>query len=518
MHFNSSKVIWSRQVRINEKFVPIEVLEGEVFADKIFSILQPYSVGYLGRKQVLELAKSDGIVLERENAHIISETIVFNKNRTSSLDIYDDGSEPVDTIYNFCKENESIDRFHEIANLIMPKICGILVCNRRDPVVYSHTIKNPNGASMGKLDVLLGEEAADAAHRFVIDKNLDLDLRKSIARDICKAMPCKRLVPIVYRKAVNNVDGVRIGEVHILEGEEVVDAAMRFIRKTRFAVDEIALKNFLFADACQNKLVKCTRLIAHVFEDKVRDNDGREIGHLIIREDEEPVDKVHDLCYVAHCPNDDRMKILETVCASEFVVCKRKQPIIFSQAVTDPNGINIGNLEVQLLEEPADAVYHFFARHRLFQRGWDINSVINQVCSLPQLDCKRKTPLQYNSDSFLMGNRDIGPLRIWYGDEVVDVLYQKRIDHNLTLNDQIASLNFICLQHEVYCHRTRAVVYELKDITKHDFEKFGNETCSRKYMGWQFLSAVANSFIGSKLSSFTKINTVQIVSVREAKF
>lgn len=499
-------------MRIDEKFVTIEVLEGEVVVDKIFSILQPYSVGFIGRKQVLELAKSDGIVLEREHAHVVSETIVFNGNRTSVLDIYDDGSEPVDIIYKFCKENESIDRFREIADLMMSKVCGILICNRKNPVIYTHSLKSKRGAPMGKLDVLLGEEAADAVHRFVMDKKLDLELRQIIVADICKAIPCKRLRPIVYRKNVNNADGVTIGMVEILEGEEVIDATMRFIRKTKFVMDEIALKNFLFVDACKIKLVKCTRLIAHVFEDAVSDKEGREIGKLIIRENEEPADKVHELCNAVRCDDDDRTKILERVCASEFVVCRRNQPIIFSQSVTDPNGIRIGNLEVQLLEEPADAVYRFFARHRLFQRGWNINNVINQVCSLPQLECKRKEPLQYKSDSFRMGNMDIGPLTIWHGDEIVDILYQKRIQHNLTLNDQIASFNFICTQHDVYCQRTRAVVYELKDITKHDFEKFGNETCARKYMGWQFLSVVANSFFGSKLSSFIKINTVEIVS------
>jgi len=503
-------VVWTKQVRIDERFVEIEILEGEIFADKIFSILQPYSVGYLGRKQVLELAKLDGIVIEREYAHVISETIVFHGNRTLVLDIYDDGSEPVDVIYKFCKENKCIDRFLEIADSIMPKVCGVLQCNRMEPVVYSYPIKNEKGtAYMWKIDLLLGEEAADAVHRFVVNKNMDLNLRQTMVKDICKAIPCKRTRPIVYRKDVNNADGVRIGTVEILEGDEVVDAAMRFISKTKYAIDEIALKNFLFADACRHKLVKCTRLVAHVFEDKVRDKEGREIGHLIIREDEEPVDKVHEFCISADCHNDDRMKILEMVCASEFAVCRRKKPIIFTQPVTDPSGNRIGNLEVQLLEEPADAVYRFFARHKLFQTGWNIHNVINQVCSLPQLACQRKEPLQYNSDSFQMGNVDIGPLEIWYGDEIVDILYQKRIEYNLTLHDQILSFNLICKQRDVYCHRTRAVVYELKDITKHDFEKFGNETCARKYMGWQFLSTVANSFFGSKLSNFIKINTVE---------
>jgi hypothetical protein len=383
------------------------------------------------------------------------------------------------------------------------------------PIVHSYTVKNDKGATLGIIDVLLGEEAIDAVHRFAIAKGLDLDSRNRVAIDVCKIVACKRMRPIVYMKDVNDNNGKDIGRVEILEGEEVIDAAVRFIRTAAYVLDEIALKNYLLSDACKNIYVKCTRFVAHVFDHDVKESEGKVIGRLIVRENEEPADKLHELCEnTSKCSGDDRMRILEAVCNSDIVVCTRKQPIIFSQSITDPSGIRIGNLEILLFEEPADAVYRFFARHRLFHRGWDIHHVIDKVCNLPQLNCKRKRPVQYTTDNFQMGTFNIGPLKIWYGEEVVDILYEKRIEHNLTLNDQMASLSFICKQQDVHCERTRAVVYQLKDITKYDFEKFGNETCERKYMGWQFLSSVANSFFGSKVTKIVNSDYVKVVSAQ----
>jgi hypothetical protein len=100
--------------------------------------------------------------------------------------------------------------------------------------------------------------------------------------------------------------------------------------------------------------------------------------------------------------------------------------------------------------------------------------------------------------------RNVGRLLVWEHEEVIDKLYEKRIEHNLTLDDQMKSFSAICHSKNIYCSRTRAVVYKLSGITKRDYEKFGNETCSRKYAGWQYLASFAGSFLGSKLVPYMK--------------
>jgi len=495
-------VIWEKSIQVDEHMVQIQVLEGEEVADKIFAALLPYSVPSQGRRKVMALAMADGVPLSREHAHILSESIVINDNDKRDLELFDNGSEAIDSVYRFCEMNGLEHRFQEIANSVMPRVCKLLQCQRMEPVVYLHRILNKDGALVGNIEVNLNEEPVDAVHRFAVMHGLDVQFRDSLAREVCKKIVCKRTLPAVYTKDINDESGKLLGTVKIIEGEEVIDAAVRFLRQTKVDVDEIPFKNYLLGDACKQKLVKCSRNVAHVFDKTLVDDKGDDIGHLVIREDEEAVDVIWHFCKEKECGHELLMQIINVVCDSELVSCHRKTPVTFSLPLTGPDGNVIGKLGVLLNEEPADAVYRFFAIHGLFERNWNLGHVINQICDLSQVDCARKRALKYYAATFMMGDVNVGPLLIWEDQEVIDILYQLRIAHNLTLSDQMESFSKICTQRDIYCERSRAIVYELKDITKQDFEKFGNETCVRKYMGWKFLSSVADSYIGSKLSRF----------------
>jgi len=67
---------------------------------------------------------------------------------------------------------------------------------------------------------------------------------------VCKAIVCSQVIPVVLRKAIKDKDGNFKGNIEIFQDEEVIDAVVRFIRKSKLSLDEIALKNYMFRQAC----------------------------------------------------------------------------------------------------------------------------------------------------------------------------------------------------------------------------------------------------------------------------
>jgi hypothetical protein len=61
---------------------------------------------------------------------------------------------------------------------------------------------------------------------------------------------CSRVIPVVFRKAIKDKDGNFKGNIEIFEDEEVIDAVVRFIRKSKLSLDEITLKNYMIQQAC----------------------------------------------------------------------------------------------------------------------------------------------------------------------------------------------------------------------------------------------------------------------------
>lgn len=161
-------------------------------------------------------------------------------------------------------------------------------------------------------------------------------------------------------------------------------------------------------------------------------------------------------------------------------------------------------------------MYKFFVKNGLFKKKWDFDQVMNQICDKPNVPCRRRVPLKYFDRNFTMGGIDMGRVEIWGHQEVVDVLYSLRKHYNLTEADQIEKFSEICHTDEVYCERTRAVVFRKTEITKLDFEKFGNETCKRQFVGVKFRSSFVNLPFGGQLSDFLKKDSSRAVSRGDA--
>ena len=112
-----------------------------------------------------------------------------------------------------------------------------------------------------------------------------------------------------------------------------------------------------------------------------------------------------------------------------------------------------------------------------------------------------------------MGNEVLGKLVIWEDEEVVDVLYNIRKHYNMTVHDQRMSFNEICKRPEVLCNRMKAIVHKKTEITKLDYEKFGNETCKRQFVGVKYLASFNDLPFGDKISKMLKEDTAVAVSL-----
>jgi hypothetical protein len=327
---------------------------------------------------------------------------------------------------------------------------------------------------------------------------LDLGYRQSILAACCEEIECTRDKRVVFQHDVNTAQGP-LGKLEITEGEEVVDAVVKFIYDYQADVDIISFKNYFFEQACDRGLdLLCTRNVAVLVNIGLVDDDGNSLGQLVVREGQDPVEELW--IHLSQIIEDEKSRIdsfaglKPKVCRMPYAFCKSKGIIIFQQAISGPGGTTVGVLEVFAGEEPVDATYRFFAKNGLFEKDWDFKAVFKQVCELEGLKgkCIRQEAIKFLEENKVIDGIKIGHLVVWEHEEVIDVLYRKRIEYGLTIKQQMALFNEICSSEEVYCKMTRAAVYR-RSVNKLDYDTnttmvYGNATCDRNYMGWRFIS------------------------------
>lgn len=244
----------------------------------------------------MESAKEEGVVHSREHALIFSTEVdvVGDNSKTIPFHLYDDGKEPIDSLYAFTVEHGSDNDFDGVYASVMPRICESIHCQRMQPIVWkSQPISAASGRILGSFAVLRKEEPVDAIDHFVQVHRLDVEYRESLVEMVCQELPCNRAVPIVWRKTINDENGNVLGSLAVLEGQEVADTAHRFLNEFTIPLDHVGLKNYSFQNACVHPRVKCTRLVSHVYDDDITVN-GTTVGRLAIRENQEPVDVIYE--------------------------------------------------------------------------------------------------------------------------------------------------------------------------------------------------------------------------------
>ena len=260
-------VIWRKQFNVEGNLVEVVIKEGEEAADIIFATLQPLGVPLSERMKVMDTAKSSGVPHTREFALAFSKVIKMEDGSFQSmLNVFDDGIEPVDKLYEFAVENRVEDRFGQISSSVLPHLCALLHCQRAVPVVWSKVIRNENEAAIGHLNILKNEEPIDAVDSFVqslglnpVDNKDFFVYRNSIFKAACEELICTRTTPIVYQKDIKDENEMPLGTFNILESEEVVDAVVRFTNEIQADFDHTALTKYFLDNVCEFSRVSCTK-------------------------------------------------------------------------------------------------------------------------------------------------------------------------------------------------------------------------------------------------------------------
>ena len=314
----------------------------------------------------------------------------------------------------------------------------------------------------------------------------------------CEEIECTREKRVVFTHEVNSEHGL-VGTLEIHEGEEVVDAVVKFIYDYSADVDVVSFKNYFFEQACDRGLdLLCTRNVAMMMNANLVDDSGNSLGKLVVHEGQDPVEVLW--IHLSEVIEDEEARInyfggvKPKICRMQYAFCKSKGIIIFQQAISGPDSKTVGVLEVFAGEEPVDATYKFFAKNGLFEKDWDFQAVFKQVCALEGLKdkCRRQEAIKFIEENKVIDGTNIGDLVVWEHEEVIDVLYRKRIEYGLTISQQMSIFNEICSSEDVYCERTRATVFR-RTVNKLDYDTnttmvYGNATCDRKYMGWRFVA------------------------------
>ncbi len=107
--------------------------------------------------------------------------------------------------------------------------------------------------SQAVLTVEDGEEAVDAIYKFQNNHGLTSSERSVLQSKVCTRVDCARSKAIIWRTNVD-IDGKRIGDLVLFEGDEPIDLAHNFVKEHN---QSIALRASLLNEACES--VKCSR-------------------------------------------------------------------------------------------------------------------------------------------------------------------------------------------------------------------------------------------------------------------
>eukprot|EP00804_Cyclotella_cryptica_P003374 CCRYP_012857-RA/>CCRYP_012857-RA protein AED:0.11 eAED:0.11 QI:321/1/0.5/1/1/0.5/2/0/258 len=227
------------RMEINRSMGVLELFENQEPADAVYNFARLHGLDVSQRGDIL-----DNICLSlsctRKQALLWSTAVDVDNEAHELFQLYE-GEEAADAVHEFVSRHKLADEFRAA---IMKKACAVVECKRLEPVIYTKTVNNEQGKQLGILTILKGVEPIDAIDQFVQSIGIEASDRNATRNQlfnlVCSSIECNRSKPLVYRKSVNDENGQNIGELEILEGEEVLDRVDTFLGTLNSNFDKAA--------------------------------------------------------------------------------------------------------------------------------------------------------------------------------------------------------------------------------------------------------------------------------------
>ncbi|KAJ0401507.1 hypothetical protein P43SY_009367 [Pythium insidiosum] len=326
----------------------LRIEEDQELADAVYHFAKEANLTTQDRISLLQtLCGRTGIRCTRGQALLRSQSIGGPGNTMLGVINVFEGQEPADVVYAFAEQHGL--PAHEASHLV-DVVCGIsrehplqegeepLTCNRFSPVIFAVPVSAQNGSRLGVLEVLVGDEPADAVARFGNKHGLGDDEKANLLSGICSAsgLPCNRKQGLIYQAVYTLPDGVR-ERLDFWDGQEPTDVIYDYGLMRNLTLRD--RKRFLLK-VCNEprRRPNCTRAEPMLIKIPVWESADKKMGDLEVLEGQEPIDQVyafmekHDLFQTAPL----NTSLLEVVCNSTRVTCARQRPrrILFSMTAT----------------------------------------------------------------------------------------------------------------------------------------------------------------------------------------
>ena len=200
--------LFSQDVDIGyDEPVELLILEGEEPIDSVYSFCLTYDLGSEGRDMLWEIVSSSPGL-----SQYITRDVALIWSREieghGTIAIYEN-EEPVDVIaehfYSQGIESYEDRKFYQDA--VLRIACEEVYCRRTRAMVWSERVESEDGVEVGEVEVLEGDEPVDAIHKFVVENGLTMEYRDLILQMCCEAIDCERDRPLAYEKTVNDEHG-----------------------------------------------------------------------------------------------------------------------------------------------------------------------------------------------------------------------------------------------------------------------------------------------------------------------
>ena len=262
----------------------LSILEGQEPADVVYAFCRKHSLGDHYREGLMKAACAQTACTRRDAVVYTSPVAASETGQLVGTLVIMEKEEPADVIYTFCEERKLGEEYR---TGLMQAACAKTTCTRLEATVYSRPVADGDGATVGTVRILEGEEPADAVYEFCTKHALGSEYRHALMVDACGKVTCTREKATVYSRVFKTEEG-KEGTVAVMEGEEPADVVYRYCKS--LGLPE-GFQSSILEAVCGGMPATqpCTRRTAKLYSKRVANATGAEIGAVEVMEGEEPV-------------------------------------------------------------------------------------------------------------------------------------------------------------------------------------------------------------------------------------